>query len=503
MNIKKYFIFLFIFFICSCSNTISNREASFSIYNSVMNKNYQEALQMAQSDNFYSDENSKLLKLLDIATLQYLNKNFYQSLKYFEKAKELSDNLYTKSLSRKALSAWDANLDIYYGETYELSLIRFYISLVNYNIYQQGFYEEYIDENGIIIPKKELTNNEKLFHLNYARSIIIEWDSFLKSIQNEEYGEAKYKNDLLAKIWGSFIHLEFNDKNDNQIALQLYKDIDNVLLQNYNMYSIFNQKYSNFNKDFKKLSTLNYRQLYTNYIEETNYSRELQEYANKNIRNLQKNRKDNLVVLVKNNLISPKTVKQIEIPFPLTMFGTNGGALYEFAQIIMLTNGNIPYILVEIPEININKNINQYRLDVYDLENNQVATTNLVLVEPLSYIAKKELEDKIVEIQTKIISRITTKYLAAIAASYSLYNQDNSMSKFNALLTFQASSKLINETSRADIRYWITLLSDAQIGGIILPNGKYIIKIIQNNNEEIYQEEIEINNNTKFIDLNF
>ena len=269
------------------------------------------------------------------------------------------------------------------------------------------------------------------------------------------------------------------------------------------MYSIFNQKYSNFNKDFKKLSTLNYRQLYTNYIEETNYSRELQEYANKNIRNLQKNRKDNLVVLVKNNLISPKTVKQIEIPFPLTMFGTNGSALYEFAQIIMLTNGDIPYILVEIPEININKNINQYRLDVYDLENNQVATTNLVLIEPLSYIAKKELEDKIVEIQTKIISRITTKYLAAIAASYSLYNQDNSMSKFSALLAFQASSKLINETSRADIRYWITLLSDAQIGGIILPNGKYIIKIIQNNNEEIYQEEIEINNNTKFIDLNF
>ena len=77
------------------------------------------------------------------------------------------------------------------------------------------------------------------------------------------------------------------------------------------------------------------------------------------------------------------------------------------------------------------------------------------------------------------------------------------MSKFSALLAFQASSKLINETSRADIRYWITLLSDAQIGGIILPNGKYIIKIIQNNNEEIYQEEIEINNNTKFIDLNF
>ena len=230
MNIKKYFIFLFIFFICSCSNTINNREASVSIYNSVMNKNYQEALQMAQSDNFYSDENSKLLKLLDIATLQYLNKNFYQSLKYFEKAKELSDDLYTKSLSRKALSAWDANLDIYYGETYELSLIRFYISLVNYNIYQQGFYEEYIDENGIIIPKKELTNSEKLFHLNYARSIIIEWDSFLKSIQNEEYGKAKYKNDLLAKIWGSFIHLEFNDKNDNQIALQLYKDMDNVLL---------------------------------------------------------------------------------------------------------------------------------------------------------------------------------------------------------------------------------------------------------------------------------
>ena len=93
MNIKKYFIFLFIFFICSCSNTINNREASVSIYNSVMNKNYQEALQITfNPDNIFknrqnisSDFNNTDTEFT--AMIEFKEKNFLQ--KIFDKIKNL------------------------------------------------------------------------------------------------------------------------------------------------------------------------------------------------------------------------------------------------------------------------------------------------------------------------------------------------------------------------------------------------------------------------------
>lgn len=499
---NKYFVILCIFLVCSCSSTLDKRKTSQSIYIEVMNKNYENALEIVNNNSFYSEDTSKLLKFLELGTINYLNNNYYQALKNFEKAKKISDDLYTISISKKALSTWDANLDIYYGEVYEASLIRFYISLINYNLYQQGFYEGYKDDNGNIVPRKELTEKEKIFHLNYAKTSVIEWNSFLETIQNEKYGESTYKDDMLAKLWGAFVHSQFNFKNDDQIALNLYNNANDILLKNYNMYSIYNEKSNEFNKDYKNLPTLSYQQLYKNYIKETKYSKELQDYIKRNKKNLEKKQKDNLIVLIKQNLISPKTAKTIEIPFPITSFGPMGSPAYEFTRMVMTTKEGMPYILVEVPVIEINTAINKYTINVYDLQNNYIATTNLTLVEPLSYIAKQELENNIISIQSKIISRIIAKYITALASSYALYNQEDSLSQVTALLSFKASSEIINQTSLADLRYWITLASNIQIGGIKLNNGEYKVQIILNNKDIIYQDFIKINNNTKFIDLN-
>lgn len=499
---NKYFVILLILLVCSCSNTLNKRRTSKSIYNEVMNKNYQNALEIVNNNEFYSEDTSKLLKYLELGTINYLNNNYYQALKNFEKAKKISDDLYTISISKKALSAWDANLDIYYGEVYEASLIRFYISLINYNLYQQGFYEAHFDENGIYVPEQQLNQKEKIFHLNYAKTSVIEWNSFLETIQNENYGEATYKDDMLAKLWGAFIHSQFNFKNDDQIALNLYNNASDILLKNYNMYLIYNEKSEKFNKDYKNLPTLSYQELYKNYIKDTKYSKDLQSYIKRNKKNLEKNQKDNLIILIKKNLISPKTAKTIEIPFPITSFGPTGSPAYEFTRMAMTTKEGMPYILIEVPEIKIDNTINNYTVNVYDLEDNYIATTNLTLIEPVSYIAKQELENNIIATQSKIISRIVAKYITALVSSYALYNQEDSLSKITALLSFKASSEIINQTSLADLRYWITLASDIQMGGIKLNNGKYKVQIISNNKDIIYQDFIKINNNTKFIDLN-
>ena len=116
---SKYFVIFYILLVCSCSNVINDRKATKTIYMEVMDKNYQEALEIVNNDDFYSKDTSKLLKFLELGTINYINNNYYQALKNFEEAKKISDELYTISISKKTLSMWDANLDNYYGEVYE------------------------------------------------------------------------------------------------------------------------------------------------------------------------------------------------------------------------------------------------------------------------------------------------------------------------------------------------------------------------------------------------
>ncbi|MCR9204975.1 MAG: hypothetical protein NXH75_10380, partial [Halobacteriovoraceae bacterium] len=78
-----------------------------------------------ESEKFYPEEKDRLLKYLELGSIQYLNNNFYQALRTFDKAKELSDKLFTVSVSKKVKSAVsNSNYDNYYGEKFERSMIR-------------------------------------------------------------------------------------------------------------------------------------------------------------------------------------------------------------------------------------------------------------------------------------------------------------------------------------------------------------------------------------------
>ena len=335
-----------------------------------------------------------------------------------------------------------------------------------------------------------------------SRSNIIEWDSLLKSYKNETPGQAIYKDDILAKIWGAFIHSEFETSGDKQIALQLYNDADNTLLKYYNMYPIFNKKSNKFEKNFEKLPQLSYAELQKTYIENTEYSNELKEFIERNRSILQKDKKDNVVIIVKDNLISPKSVKTYEIPFPITSFGPEGSALYEFARIAMTTKEGMPYIVIEFPEIKNIENINNYKMIIRDTDGNEVAETNLTMIQPLSDIAKQTLDEKALAIRSAIIARITTKYVAAIASSYALYSQGDDISKIAALATFKAASVTINKTSMADIRYWSTLFSNMQMGGARIQNGQYKLVLLLNE-KEVKSKDITVNKGqTIFLDFN-
>ena len=67
---------------------------------------------------------------------------------------------------------------------------------------------------------------------------------------------------------------------------------------------------------------------------------------------------------------------------------------------------------------------------------------------------------------------------------------------------FAASAKVINETSRADIRYWATLVSDIQMGGSRLEQGNYKLEISKNGTK-VFEKDIKVENGkTTFVDFN-
>ena len=473
---KKIFLLLFISLI-SCAGVDKNRKYTNEIRVKISENNYNSALEIAKNKKFYSEKINILIKNLELGTIHYLKQNYYQSLRFFEIAKKISDELYTISISKKVLSGYDANLDNYYGEYYELSMIRFYLSLVNYNLYKQGYYEEYIDENNKKIEKKELTETEKNFHLTYARSSIVEWDTFMKTLQKEKQGVDTYKNDMLLKIWGSFIHYEYGSLTDKQIAIQLYKDAKDVLLKNYNMYSVFNKKDKKFNDDYKKLENKTLQQLYKDYIEETQYSNEIKEFIERNKKNTEKDKFDNLVIILKDANISEKIAVPIQVPTP--KYGD---------------------IKIEIPSF-IEKEISHSFTAKLFKNNEEYASTKLTLIEPLSNIAKKTFEDKKASIIASTTARVLAKY--AIAVAPLAVKTENSSAQFAASVASALMFLEIERSSKADIRYWSTLFSELYMGGMRVGEGKYKLKVYLNDKKIIYENDIIINNNqTNFIDIN-
>ena len=136
-------------------------------------KNYNEALKIVNNDDFFSEERSELLNKLEKGTTYYLKNDYFQAMQYFKEAREISDNLYTISIKKKLASILNANLDNYYGEIYERSLLRFYESLIHYNLYQTGKYEAYTKtiEGKTIVAYKGIVFGEVIQGINFVKEV--------------------------------------------------------------------------------------------------------------------------------------------------------------------------------------------------------------------------------------------------------------------------------------------------------------------------------------------
>lgn len=488
---KKLNILLVSFLLILLSGCAGNQKAIMGYRDLVLKKDFKAALDVMNSDKIYKDEESLLLKYLELGTLHLYSGQYYQALQNFDKAHDLSDKLFTVSISKGVAGALgNSSADNYYGERYERSLIRYYQILAHYNLYEKGEYETYSedirDDKGKVtstrlVAAQPLDESKKRFHLTAAKSVLLEWNSILEDYKKTTGGEVTYKDDLLAKFVGAVLHKKADTSSDRQIALGLYKESKNTVFRYYNSYQSFNTKYTDFNKEYSKLAGMKLELVQKNYVGTTPLSSAVIDYSETQAKSMTKGDSDNVYLVWHEGLISSKEIKKYEFPIGLEAAKVTVGTTTDFVgfskQALVIVDQVIPKISFEMPTIPYRANNEDYRL-VIKKAGSVVLEKPALLVDPLSEMAFYTLDSKATSDLVKVGTRVAAKHLTALAASYLTYKQlKDKMGEGIALMSgtaaYNLASRGIAETEKADLRSWITLPNQVRMNSFKLGVGEY------------------------------
>ncbi len=488
MKRLNYFLCIVLIVLGGCS---SSQKEILKYRELVKKKDYKSALTIMKDGSIYTDQESKLLKYLEIGTLHLYSEEYFQALQYFDLARELSDKLFTVSISKKfAGIIGNQSADNYYGEKYERSLIRYFTILTHYNLYEKGVYEAYNKEtrnkDGKVTDSTEIANvildeSKKRFHLQAAKAVLLEWNSILEDFKKSSSGEVTYKDDLLAKFVGAVIHAKADTSSDRQIALGLYKESKNTIFRYYNSYPSFNSKYKDFNKNYKQLSEMSTDLVQSNYIGSTNLSKDALLYSDEKIKEMSKSDVDNVYLVWHEGLVTSKQIKKYEFPIGLGAAAVTVGTRSDFIgfsrNALVIVDQVIPTISFEMATIPYRPNNEDLKI-VIKKAGIVVSQKSGILIDPLSEMAHFTMESEATSDLITIGTRVAAKHLVALSGAYLTYkNLQAQMGDGLALLSgtaaYNFASRGIQSTEKADLRSWITLPNQVRMNSFKLPAGEY------------------------------
>lgn len=462
-------------FLGACAT--GHRSTSVEMRKFVAAGQYDEAIQYLKQSPLAQDEKSKLLLHIELGLIEHYKGNFEASSVELTHAKALIDELYTTRISGKVESALsNDNADFYYGEKYEASLVYFYLSL---NSYMQGI--------------KEVDPTKRKTHLLRARAEIVDWDSFLTEMKHDRMGKTVFKEDLLAKVFGGLVHESQGTHNDNQIALQLYKDAKTLFFRNYNLYPSFNASFESFRKNFDVLHTLKTQEIEKNYVQITPHSQDFTAFLDHKIKELEtrmkKGKKTNestISFLVQDGLIAEKAPNVHEIPIA---YGMHHGAAMSF--------GLGQHVTFELPTVVGVEKLEVAKIQAVNEQGLLVKEVHLPVVAPLGELAKQAIDEHSTAIAAKTATRVVAKHIAALVASsaamQSARRNNNSMGTLLAMAGHAAAVAAINHSEKADVRYWSTLPSSIRMGQMSLPAGTYKFQAVYDSGTSVRVVDLGVN----------
>ena len=496
---KKIYILLFLLFNACASH---DNKLHDDLVKSVVNGDIKQAKEIVHNENFYKDENSKLLKLTEQGSVLYLNSDYNEASLKLYNAQNLSKNLYTKSISANIKSIFNDRTQIYYGMDFENSYLRFYHALSNYHLF--------------LTSGKQDTK-----YLNIAKNSTTEWYNLLQSFENSKYNKLGYKYDILQGIFAGFIHEQYNDVENKNIALSLYKQVKKELDYSYNIYPSFNKNSKSLINNYHKLSKLDINEINKLYITPTFYKKNLETFIDNKIKNLSSGTKDNSFFIIREGIIATKKAKKykfklqfddvIRLSYINDIFFDKPNVNKQLFLPFFLTNfmDSFEY---ELPYME-QKNPKNLKMELVDTKG-KIYEIPLLLTSPLSDFAAQEINSNLESERVKLLRNLIIKYITAGLSAYTIYNATIENSK-NDLLTnalaltfaissFKASKKLINNSNKVDTRAWKTLPNSIFVASRKLKSDTYIMNIYELKNNQkslLHTQTITTDNNHNLIDI--
>lgn len=363
----------------------------------------------------YGDRNL-LLYYLDRAFLLHLSGRYEESNRFFEKATAQIDRLYTQSLSTHAgAMLTNDNLLPYEGEDFETVLIHLFSAL---NYAALGQWGDALVE---------------------ARQV----DARLNRLNDRYTQKNVYKEDAFARYLAGILYQAQGESNDAFISYR-------------KAYEAFQNYKKNYHTPIPSRLGLDLIRI-TNTL---HLSEEQEEYKqlfpeSVGVASGKPSNQEGEVVVVTYEGRSP--VKEdyfIDAPVP-----DGGGGVY-------LVRVALPRFVPRPSKIG--------SVEVTFRQGETVLKQSAEVMEDITAIAKKNLEDRIARISSKAIARATTKYIAARTAKHQAKKKGGEGAE---ILTDFLTNVYSLATEQSDKRSWQTLPAKIRLTRVSLPPGEWEVRI--------------------------
>jgi len=209
------YIFYFLFFILFSCSTYDVREQK-QLRLMLENHEFENALSFINESSLAKNKRDQLLFYFEKGNVFYTKGDYQSALDVWTNAHEILIQRYTK-VSQKVLGvlAHESNED-FFGYPYEISALYYLSTLACYQLYLSNSKKNH----------SSLARN----YLFKARSYLLSWDNYLKSLNLDNEFKYIYFDDYYARFFAAQIHELIGGQTDLEISLNLYEDSYNLFL---------------------------------------------------------------------------------------------------------------------------------------------------------------------------------------------------------------------------------------------------------------------------------
>jgi hypothetical protein len=511
--VRFLFKVIFLLILGACASKMKDQLQEYR--NVFRSGDFTQAKKLLEKSDLKKDQKSLLLWHLESGTVAAELGQLDEAIAHFQQSLELIDQLFTTKLTSKAASLLinDA-ADDFYGASYERSYAHYYLSKVYYQRY--------------------LISQNKL-DLQSSRAAILAWDTYFTELQRSGSAKTIYDTDLMLKVFGGQIHELSDIRSDLQISLQLYKDALQILDRLGGVFSLFNEKSSDYIKAYEEALKTGKKPDEKNYIRTPAFE-DLRDFLHYKVLALTKEirpadlsiqlkalnptllvkkrfeqGKGNVVVVLEEGLIPAKVGKPFNFGLKGAMNAVDSPSAKSFIASVGVTAvtlfamnklGMVPTrsaspgsfmfahdvtrlavqeaaVEFELPMIENVPPLQRLELFIMDEKGVVLEKMPMPVVSENGQIARVVLEEDVVSRYVKTGTRVAVRHIAAIVAAMGVYqslnrsNDGDFLAKSAAMGTYVAATKGIAALEKADTRHWTTLPQAFRMMELKLNPGLY------------------------------